>query len=230
MPQGASDATRSTSSSRYVPTCRLRSASRRPWGSPAGNRSAARRASASGARCAASAPAGRDTTSSPPLPVGQDRRVLAQRPTVLVNLRLDAEPQQEQLHLAQQFEAGAVQRDVVGLLAVMGHGSVGRKQPAEDGRLARPIQGENAIGQALFVTSPRPRRRTAASFRGSARRWSPRAAPVAVWATFGGRKRAAVFEGRAIAWSRRRSLEAGARRRPRPCRGSRTESLRPGRD
>ena len=43
----------------------------------------------------------------------------------------------------------AVQRDVLRLLAVIGHGAVGGEQPAQNRRLARPVEPEDPVGKRL---------------------------------------------------------------------------------
>ncbi len=79
--------------------------------------------------------------------MGPRRRGLGE-PRVLVEPRLDAEGEQEELGLAQQLERRRVQRDVARLLAVVGHGGVRGEETAEHRGQGRPVQVEDGGSEA----------------------------------------------------------------------------------
>ena len=73
------------------------------------------------------------------LAVRQERHGLAERAPVAIELRLDTEPEEEDLHLAKKVEGCAVERDVVGLLAVPGDGAIRGEKSAKQRRDRRTV-------------------------------------------------------------------------------------------
>ena len=79
--------------------------------------------------------------------VGPRRRRLGQ-PRVLVEPRLDAEGEQQELGLAQQLERRRVEGNVARLLAVVGHGAIRGEEAAEHRGQGRTVQLEDGGGEA----------------------------------------------------------------------------------
>src|SRR5207244_9261526 len=77
------------------------------------------------------------------------------RATIVVELRLDAEPEEQHLHLLQQFERAGIQRDVLALVAVVRDRAVRGEQPAQEGRERRAIElihgGREALAFAALI-------------------------------------------------------------------------------